>query len=177
MRPPIPDATDRLPPPPPQLGTVWASANAGSRALGAPVRASPDTRAIALRITTPSATIERVVPPEGWSFVQGPGCPGATFDIGDRVCVSIAALDQAGNRSTWEPSSCVFVTRERDDERRGESSNPSSNTRIVGPLVLVWLGAGVLVAILLRVRRNRIAARPELRDTNLPRARLRRPDD
>jgi hypothetical protein len=42
-------------------------------------------------------------------------------------------------------------------------------------LVLLWLGVGVLAFFGLRWRANRIAARPELRDTNLPPARARKP--
>ena len=43
-------------------------------------------------------------------------------------------------------------------------------------LVLLWLGVGVTAFVALTWRARRIAARPELRDTNLPPARVGPPD-
>jgi len=47
---------------------------------------------------------------------------------------------------------------------------------VAAKIVLLWLGVGVLASLALQWRKSRIAARPELRDTNLPRARANRPD-
>lgn len=55
------------------------------------------------------------------------------------------------------------MTRERHDVR----------VTVAEKLVLLWAGVGVLALIALTWRKGRIKARPELRDTNLPKARVR----
>ena len=59
------------------------------------------------------------------------------------------------------------MTRERHDGGVG----------VAEKIVLLWLGVGVIAFYGLRWRSARIAARPELRDTNLPPARVRPPED
>lgn len=126
------DTTDPEPPRAPQIISVTATEGIPSL-LQVRVASSLDTRVLSMRIEnrTSHRTLEALFPPDGWSVEQDPNCPGTDFAANDELCVQVAAIDDAGHRSVYEPTTCVRVSPRIDRFHDG-----APTTRDVGPLLI-----------------------------------------